>query len=38
MSESFLVLDAGRKDPAGKGILDILGGVKCGWQVQAARA
>jgi hypothetical protein len=35
MSESFLVLDTGRKDQTGKGIIDILGGVKWGWQVQA---
>jgi hypothetical protein len=38
MAESFLVLDTGRKDHAGKGIIDILGGVKWGWQVQAAQS
>jgi hypothetical protein len=34
MLESFLVLDTERKDQAGKGIIDIYGGVKWGWQVQ----
>jgi hypothetical protein len=38
MSESFLVLDTGRKDRAGKGIIDIYGGIKWGWQVQAAQS
>jgi hypothetical protein len=38
MSESFLVHDTGRKDHAGKGIIDIYGGVKWGWQVQAAQS
>jgi hypothetical protein len=36
--ESFLVLDTGRKDRAGKGIIDIHGGVKWGYQVQAAQS
>jgi hypothetical protein len=36
MFETFLVLDTGRKDHTGKGILDIYGGIKWGWQVQAA--
>jgi len=35
MAESFLVHDTGHKDRAGKGIIDILGGVKWGYQVQA---
>jgi hypothetical protein len=34
MAESFLVHDTGRKDKAGKGIIDIYGGVKWGMQVQ----
>ncbi len=34
MSESFVVHDTGRKDRAGKSIIDIYGGVKWGWQVQ----
>jgi hypothetical protein len=34
MAESFLVHDTGRKDHAGKGVIDIYGGVKWGWQVQ----
>lgn len=34
MAESFLVHVTGRKDRAGKGIIDIYGGVKWGWQVQ----
>jgi hypothetical protein len=33
MAESFVVLDTGRKDRAGKGIIDVLGGVKWGWQL-----
>jgi hypothetical protein len=36
MSETFLAHDTGRKDHAGKGIIDIYGGIKWGWQVQAA--
>jgi hypothetical protein len=38
MAESFLVLDTGRKDHAGKGIIDMLGGVKWGYQVGPAQA
>ena len=38
MAESFLVRDTGRQDRAGKGIIDILGGVKWGYQVQAAQS
>jgi hypothetical protein len=38
MAESFLVLDTGRKDRAGKGIIDILGGVKWGYQVQPVQS
>jgi hypothetical protein len=38
MAESFLVLDTGRKDRTGKGIIDIYGGVKWGYRVQAAAA
>jgi hypothetical protein len=38
MAESFLVLDTGRKDHAGKGIINILAGVKWGWQVAPAPA
>lgn len=34
MAESFVVHDTGRKDHAGKGIVDIYGGVKWGWQIQ----
>jgi hypothetical protein len=34
MAESFVVHDTGRKDHAGKGIIDIYGGVKWGWHVQ----
>jgi hypothetical protein len=35
--ESFLVLDTGRKDHTGKGIIEILGGIKWGYQVKAAQ-
>ncbi|MGO9959992.1 MAG: hypothetical protein ACLP50_29120 [Solirubrobacteraceae bacterium] len=38
MLESFLVLDTQRQDHAGKGIIDILGGVKWGYQLQAAQS
>ncbi len=38
MAESFLVLDTQRKDHAGKGIIDIYGGVKWGYQLQAVQA
>jgi hypothetical protein len=34
LAETFLVHDTGRKDHAGKGIIDIYGGVKWGWQLQ----
>jgi hypothetical protein len=34
--ETFLVQDTGIKDAAGKGIINIYGGVKWGWQVQPA--
>jgi hypothetical protein len=34
--ETFLVQDNGIKDAAGKGIINIYGGVKWGWQVQPA--
>jgi hypothetical protein len=37
MFETFLARDTGHKDHTGKGILDIYGGIKWGWQVQAAR-
>jgi hypothetical protein len=33
-----LVHDTGRKDRAGKGIIDISGGIKWGWRVQPARS
>jgi hypothetical protein len=33
-AESFLVHDTRRTDHAGKGIIDIYGGVKWGWQLQ----
>jgi hypothetical protein len=36
LAESFLVLDTRRKDAAGRGIIDVLGGVKWGWQVKPA--
>jgi hypothetical protein len=36
LGESFLVADTRRKDAAGKGLIDILGGVKWGWQVKPA--
>jgi hypothetical protein len=35
--ETFLVHDPGRKNRAGKGILDIYGGIKWGWQVQPTK-
>jgi hypothetical protein len=38
MAESFLVLDTGRKDRARKGIIDILCGVKWGYQVQPVQS
>jgi hypothetical protein len=38
MFETFLVRDTGRKDHAGKRIIDIYGGIKWGWQVQAAQS
>jgi hypothetical protein len=38
MFETFLVRDTGRKDRAGKGIIDIYGGIKWGWRVQAAQS
>ncbi len=38
MFETFLVHDTGRKDRAGKGIIDIYGGIKWGWHVQAAQS
>ena len=34
--ETFLVQDTGIKNAAGKGIINIYGGVKWGWQVQPA--
>jgi hypothetical protein len=34
LAESFLVLDTEREDGADKGIIDVLGGVKWGWQGQ----
>lgn len=34
MAEGFVVHDTGRKDHAGKGTIDIYGGVKWGWQAQ----
>ena len=36
--ETFLVHDTGRKDRAGKGIIDIYGGIKWGWHVRAAQS
>jgi hypothetical protein len=36
MAEVFLAQDTGAKDPAGKDIVNIFGGVKWGWQVQSA--
>jgi hypothetical protein len=38
MYETFLAHDTGRKDRAGKGIVDIYGGIKWGWEVQAAQS
>ena len=38
MFETFLVRDTRRKDRAGKGIIDIYGGIKWGWRVQAAQS
>ncbi|MGH3190028.1 MAG: hypothetical protein ACRDPY_29530 [Streptosporangiaceae bacterium] len=34
MAESFLVHDTGRKDHAGKGVIEIYGGVKWGLQLK----
>ena len=34
--ETFLVQDTGIKDAAGKGIINVCGGIKWGWQVQPA--
>jgi hypothetical protein len=36
MAEVFLAQDTGIKNAAGKGIVNIFGGVKWGWQVQSA--
>jgi hypothetical protein len=36
--ETFLVHNTGRKDRARRGIIDIYGGVKWGWQVKAAQS
>lgn len=38
MFETFLVRDTGRKDRPGKGIIDVYGGIKWGWQVQPAES
>lgn len=38
MFETFLVRDTRRKDRAGKGIIDIYGGIKWGWRVHAAQS
>ena len=38
MFETFLAPDTGRKDHAGKGIVDIYGGIKWGWQVAPAQS
>ena len=38
MTESFLVEDTGRKDRQGKGIINIYGGVKWGYQLRAAQS
>jgi len=38
MAESFLVHDTGRKDHADRAIIDIYGGVKWGYQVQAVQS
>lgn len=38
ISETFLVLDTGRKDHAGKDIIKVLGGVKWGYQVQPVQS
>jgi hypothetical protein len=36
--ETFLANDTGRKDHSGRGIIDIYGGIKWGWQIQAAQS
>lgn len=38
MFETFLVHDTGRSDWLGKGIIDVYGGVKWGWQVRPAQS
>ena len=38
MFETFLVHETGHKGHTGKGIIDIYGGIKWGWQVQAVRS
>jgi hypothetical protein len=38
MFGTLLVRDTGRKDHAGKRIIAIYGGIKWGWQVQAAQS
>lgn len=38
MFETFLAHDTGRKDHAGKGIIEIYGGIKWGWQVAPAQS
>lgn len=37
MAESFLVEDTGRQNRKGKGIINIYGGVKWGYGVQAVQ-
>ncbi|NUR96467.1 MAG: hypothetical protein HOV67_14570 [Kribbellaceae bacterium] len=35
MAETFMVRDTGTKDRAGRGVIDVFGGIKYGWQVTA---
>jgi hypothetical protein len=36
-AEAFLAQDTGRKDRAGRGIVNVMGGVKWGWKVEQLR-
>jgi hypothetical protein len=38
MFETFLVHDTGRRDRVRRGIIDVYGGVKWGWQIQPAQS
>jgi hypothetical protein len=38
LAETFLVRDTLTNDAAGKGIIDVYGGIKWGWQVRAVQA